>query len=169
MNPYLTLTAARRPGPGVPGAGAVWPGPETPGLLGRGSSRGPAGAAAVEFALVLPLFLALLFGVVEFGLILYAKGLITQASREGARYGVVYSLTPKTAADIKAHVYQYLQGAGFADASLDEIYVDGAQGPSGSPLTVKVVYPYQFIALSNLIADLVGPVNLSAETAMRME
>jgi Flp pilus assembly protein TadG len=42
------------------------------------------GGAAVEFAIILPLLIALLFGIVEFGLLLYNKQIITNASREGA-------------------------------------------------------------------------------------
>ena len=44
------------------------------------------GAAAVEFAIVLPLLLVFVFGIIEFGFLLYDKAVITNASREGARY-----------------------------------------------------------------------------------
>jgi Flp pilus assembly protein TadG len=43
------------------------------------------GAVAVEFALLLPLLLLLLFGIVDFGRALNAQITITQAAREGAR------------------------------------------------------------------------------------
>lgn len=43
------------------------------------------GAAAVEFALVLPLLLVLLFGVIDFGRLLNAQIMLTEAAREGAR------------------------------------------------------------------------------------
>jgi hypothetical protein len=52
------------------------------------------GAAIVEFALILPLLLILLFGIIEFSLLLYNKAMITNASREGARYGIVYETGP---------------------------------------------------------------------------
>jgi Flp pilus assembly protein TadG len=126
-----------------------------------GKSPGSQGAAAVEFALVLPLFIVLLFGVVEFGLIMDAKGIITHASREGARYGVVYRLTPKTKADIETYVQNYLQEAGFTGATVT--------ATPGNPLSVKVDYPYHFAALPAFIAGLSGPLTLSAETTMRME
>ena len=124
-------------------------------------SHGSRGAAAVELALVLPLFLVLLFGVVEFGLIMYAKGIITQASREGARYGVVYSLTPKTQADIEAQVQNYLQSAGFSGATVTATL--------GDPLSVKVDYPYQFMAMPAFVTGMASDLNLTAETTMRME
>lgn len=43
------------------------------------------GAAAVEFALVFPLLVLILFGIVEFGSIYNAQLMLTSAAREGAR------------------------------------------------------------------------------------
>ena len=43
------------------------------------------GATAVEFALLLPVLLLLLFGIVDFGRALNAQITLTQAAREGAR------------------------------------------------------------------------------------
>ena len=43
------------------------------------------GAAAVEFALLLPLLLLLVFGIIDFGRALNAQITLTQAAREGAR------------------------------------------------------------------------------------
>jgi Flp pilus assembly protein TadG len=56
----------------------------------RRSMRDQRGVAVVEFALVLPLLLLLLFGIVEFGMILYDKAVITSASRAAARQGVAF-------------------------------------------------------------------------------
>ncbi|MHB8996334.1 MAG: TadE/TadG family type IV pilus assembly protein [Armatimonadota bacterium] len=50
---------------------------------------GRRGAAAVEFALVLPLLLALLFGIIEFGLVFKDQLAILQAAREGSRIAAV--------------------------------------------------------------------------------
>ena len=63
------------------------------------------GAAAVEFAIVLPLLLMLLFGIIEFSVILYDKAMITNASREGTRAGIVSRWPTKlTEAEIKTVV-----------------------------------------------------------------
>jgi Flp pilus assembly protein TadG len=43
------------------------------------------GATAVEFALLLPVLLLLLFGIIDFGRALNAQITLTQAAREGAR------------------------------------------------------------------------------------
>ena len=56
--------------------------------MGRKSSS-QKGASLVEFALVLPLLMLILWGIIEFGLLLYNKQVITNASREGARAGIV--------------------------------------------------------------------------------
>lgn len=43
----------------------------------------------MEFALIFPLLLFIVFGVIEFGTALYDKSVVTNASREAARAGVV--------------------------------------------------------------------------------
>ena len=48
------------------------------------------GNALVEFALILPIFLALIFGMVTFSIALYNKTVLTMATREGARVGAMY-------------------------------------------------------------------------------
>ena len=48
------------------------------------------GSNLVEFAIVLPLLLTLVFGIIDFSLALYDKAVITNAAREGARAGVVF-------------------------------------------------------------------------------
>jgi len=48
------------------------------------------GQSAVEFALVLPLLLVLLLGIIEFGWFLNAKITITGAAREGARHYAIH-------------------------------------------------------------------------------
>ena len=53
------------------------------------SSRGQDGAAAVEFALLLPLLVLLLFGIIEFGVAFNTRIQATNAAREAARQAVV--------------------------------------------------------------------------------
>jgi len=50
---------------------------------------GDGGAAAVEFALVLPLLLMILFGIVNLGQALTAQLVITRAAQDGARLGAL--------------------------------------------------------------------------------
>ena len=57
------------------------------------------GTEVVEFAIVSLLLFLLLFGIIDFGILLYDKAVITNASREGARAGIVQrwdNSTPRT-------------------------------------------------------------------------
>jgi len=45
------------------------------------------GAAMIEFAIILPLLLLFIFGIIEFSLALFNQQVITNAAREGARRG----------------------------------------------------------------------------------
>ena len=125
------------------------------------------GASLVEFAILAPLFVMLLFGLLEFGLGVYNKGVLTNASREGARFGVVFTTPRKTAGEITAKVQEYLTKSGFTDTAT--INVTGAQGTSGSPLSVAVTYPYTLQVLPNFVCSLTGPINLTSNTVMLME
>jgi Flp pilus assembly pilin Flp len=60
-------------------------------LVGRYVRR-EGGASAVEFALVLPVFLALVFGIIYFGFAFNTKLTVTQAAREAARLGATLPL-----------------------------------------------------------------------------
>jgi hypothetical protein len=56
--------------------------------LRSGSRRGrSAGQGLVEFALVLPVFLLILFGLIDVGRFVYMNSTLSQAAREGARLG----------------------------------------------------------------------------------
>ena len=55
--------------------------------------RGQEGAVAVEFALILPILVFLVLGGMDLGHRFYMQNLITNASREGARYAAKYTGT----------------------------------------------------------------------------
>jgi Flp pilus assembly protein TadG len=49
------------------------------------------GATMVEMAIILPVLILIIFAIIEFSLLMYNKAMITNAAREGARYGVVWA------------------------------------------------------------------------------
>jgi Flp pilus assembly protein TadG len=59
----------------------------------RASRRGERGGAAVEFALVLPLFMALVMGALDYGYFFFSDQIVTNAAREGARAGTLVDPT----------------------------------------------------------------------------
>lgn len=136
-------------------------------MVVRRFREGQEGASLAEFAILAPLFVVLLFGLLEFGLAMYTKGVVSNASREGARLGVVFSTPRKTVEQITAQVQDYLNRSGFSAPVT--ITVSGAAGASGSPLTVTVIYPYNFQVLPNFVQGLIGTVNLTSNTVMLME
>lgn len=64
----------------------------------RGDWRSDAGAAAVEFAIVSVLLLAIIFAIIDFGRMFFVVQSVQAASREGARYGVVGTPKPLVSA-----------------------------------------------------------------------
>jgi len=56
---------------------------------------GESGQSVVEFALVLPIFLLLVMGLIQFGAIFNGQITVTSAAREGARLGVVGTPNPE--------------------------------------------------------------------------
>jgi Flp pilus assembly protein TadG len=129
--------------------------------------RDDRGVSSVEFALVLPLLLMCLFGVIELGLAWYTKQVITNASREGARAGIVYTEPKLSQSEIQNVVQTYLNNAGFTQPVT--ITVSGAGGDSGEALTVTVNHDYQFNVLPGFVSSMVGNITIGSTTVMRHE
>jgi Flp pilus assembly protein TadG len=134
--------------------------------------RNQKGAALVEFAIVLPLLLVLVFGMIEFSIMFYDKAVITNASREGARAGIVYDFPGRiSTGDIETIVGNYCSGRliTFGSTTQETTTVSGPCTNAGDTITVSVTYPYDFLVLPNFITTLAGPIGLSAVTTMRCE
>ncbi len=149
------------------------------------------GAAAVEFGLIAPLLFVLLFGIIEFSVALYNKAVITNASREGARYAAGFYTNPANATaarplcgDIQTYVTNYVN-LHLISFKGDTFNSSNVTCPNGNPSsdfagnvgyadTIRVNYTYTFLALGNLVGLMTGGtftprLNLSAETVMRDE
>ncbi len=148
------------------------------------------GAETVEFAIILPLLMFVLFGIMEFGIVLYDKAVITNASREGARSGIAYRCPALSEAQISTIVTNATTNT-VGGASLLISFASGTTAPgvtvsptppttttncfanSGTPLMVTVTYNYRFFALGNLMGVLVpgfnNPLTLRSTTIMNYE
>ncbi|WP_421380750.1 TadE/TadG family type IV pilus assembly protein (plasmid) [Paraburkholderia sp. DD10] len=137
----------------------------------RRGSRRQAGVAAVEFAFILPLLLLIVFGTVEFGIALYDKAVITNASREGARAGIVLKSPKPTSTDIQNVVQNYTSSylVTFGTPSTPTVTPTGQGGAFGTPLSVTVSYQYAGLGLGTMLSALTGPITLSATTVMNNE
>lgn len=96
------------------------------------------GAALVELALILPLLLVVIAGIVDFGFAFQRFEVIANAAREGARIG---SMSGHSAAFVQNRVRAYVkQGLNFNDATLNTVM------PAGT--SVVVTHPDVTIPLS---------------------
>ena len=126
--------------------------------------------AAVEFAVVAPLFFLLIFGMIEFGRMVMVQQVITNASREGARLAVLDSTTT---AEVETAVITYLTDA---DASIrgvgpDDVDVNPDPPSSagyGDPVTVTVSVPFNQVSWLPSPMFL-GGTTMTASTVMRRE
>jgi Flp pilus assembly protein TadG len=105
-----------------------------------------AGQEAVEFALLLPVLLLVLVGILDLGRLFHAAITIANAAREGARYGMEH---PTETGNIEAAVQGEAAGTGLdlSDPGLSTIAISCPDGActSGLPLRVDVTYRVQLI------------------------
>jgi Flp pilus assembly protein TadG len=118
-----------------------------------------AGVAAVEFALVAPLVICLLLGLLGVGQMVQVKQIVSNAAREGARKA---STGVNTYADVQATVANYLTNAGITNQTGLTVTVSdatqGNPGPQFNPSTanwldqlqVTVTLPYSNVQLAPL-------------------
>lgn len=127
------------------------------------------GAATVEFALVLIPLLLMIFGIIEFGLLVFNQQMITNASREGSRAGIVVHSPRLSEPEIRKIVKEYCSSHLVTFGTTTGPAVDFLTGPCnsfGDILKIKVEYQYNYLFLSNFG---IGPKTLRAVSTMRCE
>ena len=133
-------------------------------------AKSNSGQALVEFVLVLPILLILTLGIAELSIMLYDKAVITNASREGARFGIVSRPTRYTLADITPVVEAYCANnlITFGNTGNVNVAAEYTAQTFGNPLKVTVTYNYQFLALPNFIG-IGGGITLQSASVMKYE
>jgi len=135
-------------------------------------SRSESGVAAIELAIVLPLLMLILFGIISFGTVFYNYIVITNAAREGARWGAINSevttgdactgtTNPCTVADSYANGLLINYGGGTSVTTTATV-----DAPDSTPIiTVIVEFDFQGIGFfKTLFAD-----GISARSSMYLE
>ena len=126
------------------------------------------GQALAEFALVLPLILFFIAGIIEFGRAWNIKQAVTDAAREGARYAVVQDEEIETTDDVKAKIEERLLLAAIDSATIE---FSGDFHVAGSETTVTVSTEHQ-MGLVGALLDWAGApsvVTISTQATMRNE
>src|SRR5262245_27223054 len=115
---------------------------------------GNAGNAAIEFALVFPLLLLIVFGISEFGRALRTVQALNTAAREGARLAAG---TAPVAGAVTARVNEVLDAARVTSSGL---VIEGPLG-AGLEQTVRVTVTSDFEVLSGtVLEDFAGTITL---------
>jgi Flp pilus assembly protein TadG len=137
------------------------------------------GASAVEFAIILPILLLILFGIIEFGFYIYNQQMLTNAAREGARVGIVASIPRVPPATIETVVQDYFNDYAITFGAQNDVVLDpnppvgyNANAAFGDdPLVVTVSYQYSFLVLPNILGNWINQElgDMSATAAMRYE
>lgn len=133
----------------------------------RNGSRGlrRAGAAAVEFAVVAPVFFLVVLGIIEFGRMVMVQQVITNAAREGARIAVLDSAT---SGRVTTRVNSYLSAANLPNATVILTPSNPSSAGFDEPVTVEIQMPYS--AVSPLTRPfMTSGMVLSSRSVMRRE
>ena len=116
----------------------------------RARSRGQ---SVVEFALVVPIFLLILFGIMDFGFILYSRMTVINAARDGARIGITLTDTPTMIPAQVANQASGSSGGLVTNGMVSTICIPGSgagqhcasnfvNAVPGDSVRVSVTYPY---------------------------
>ena len=138
------------------------------------------GAAAVEMAIVLPLLLLVVGGLVDFGRAYYINVVITNAAREGARVAV---LPGYSVADAKQRACSYMQTGGLpvvagcpngsiGTVDVIDVTIPMAVGPALTGKRVQVTFTHNYMFIGPIAGWFGGSftnVPVSAVAIMRDE
>ncbi|HUW32995.1 MAG TPA: TadE/TadG family type IV pilus assembly protein [Planctomycetota bacterium] len=123
------------------------------------------GQALVEFALIVPILVMLVMGIVEFGRIFMTQQTVTNASREGARTGV---LPNSTVTDVQNTVSAYMGSAGLTGGTTVQCTNVGPSVAAGTPTSVTVSYSLPILT-GTIIPGLGDSITITHSTVMRHE
>jgi Flp pilus assembly protein TadG len=135
----------------------------------RSVRRSEDGQAMVEFALVLPILLLLVMGIIQFGILFNNYVTLTDAVRAGARQAAVSRDLPDPVGVATARVKS--SGAGLDESKLEVTVTpydpnDGsATWAQGGDVTVEAKYPYSI----NLFGMVVMSGKIKSTTTERVE
>jgi Flp pilus assembly protein TadG len=123
------------------------------------------GQAVVEFAVILPVLLMILFAILQFGIVFNNYIQVTAAAREGARKAAVSRSLGTSSAENAATAAAKAAAPGLKQGNINVTYPNSPTFVQGSDVSVKVTYPYSI----SLLGIIVRSGTLSSTTTMRVE
>lgn len=116
------------------------------------------GQNLVELAIVMPLLLLILMGVIDLGRAFHAYIVVENAAREAARYGASHPSQLTGADSAEERAITEATNAGISPVTVS------VQKLSGSDTTIQATVSYQFSLLSGFLG--IGPLNLTGTAEM---
>jgi Flp pilus assembly protein TadG len=127
-------------------------------VMKRNNTRGN---AVIEFALVLPILLLVLFGITEFGRAILTKNILHTASREGARLAAVSPVDDTLS--VQGRVIDVMDAANVDVKDITIVY-------DAATRSIRVTVTTDFEVLSaSVLGSFVGVFELRGSTSMRYE
>jgi len=133
--------------------------------------RGDRGQSLVEMALVLPILMAIVVGIFEFGRAWNVRQTVTHTAREAARMAVIRTTEAAAVDDV---IDDRLTAAAL-DPGQARVTISGMGGLPGTATTIEVSYPYTFSFLGPVIdllngdGEIAGTLTLTSSATMRNE
>ena len=110
----------------------------------RKKEKGEDGQAMVEFALILPIFLLILCGIIDFGWLFYNQLSLNNACREGARYAFVHTAAGDNTKAIEEHIDNTTTTVFANDVRIEIIYSNPTDPVTGD-VTVNLEAEINFL------------------------
>jgi Flp pilus assembly protein TadG len=112
-------------------------------------------------AIVLPIFVLLIMGIMDFGFLFQRYEVVVNAAREGARLAVIGT---HSNASVQTRVQNYLTSSGLTGSATAQVGNTSmtVNGANVNTKTVTVIYPSSFLFLP-------GSVNLQGVAVMRVQ
>jgi Flp pilus assembly protein TadG len=129
-------------------------------------TRPRSGAALVEFALILPVLLYMVFGLIEYGWLILKQQQLNNAAREAVRLAVLPSATDTA---INAKVTTLMTAAGMGSTGYTTLPTTWAGIASGSDVYVTVSVTYSTVALTGSANIIPKPTTIAATVHMTKE
>ncbi len=127
-----------------------------------GGVRRERGSAVVEFAVVLPLLLAILFGIIEYGWVFMVRQTLQTAAREGCRVAIL-STSVAPYANVDARVDAVMAPTGLGRPTYQVTMTHATPGDPTETIVVSV--PYDDISL---VGGFFGIANYSMQGSCSM-
>ena len=128
---------------------------------GRRNARRSRGQALVEFSLVFPLMMLLVFGLIDIGRLVYANNALGEAAREGARWGSVQARSALALAAIETYTVDRVAGIGGVTATASCIKPVGDTQACSQFDTLQVQANGSFALITPVIGQLMGAMGLN--------